>query len=91
MLVRGMTPQVAFSEAVPVRWAHAALRDVVGAPVTRLPPPGPLVSLCAQCQLFSAVALEGCLEGHCPGPADSTHLGSWSLLLWPAETPWRSV
>lgn len=81
-LVPGMTPQVVFYEEVPVRWAHAALRcggcssDLSS---TRRASP---VSLCAQCQLFSAVALEGCLEGRCLGPAVSTHLGSWSLLLW---------
>lgn len=45
---RGDT-QVAFSEEVPVRWAHAALRDVVGAPVTCLPPSGPHLVPSASC------------------------------------------
>lgn len=53
-LVPGLTRQLVFYEEVPVRWAHAALRDVVGAPETCLPPTGPLhLTLCLVPAVFS--------------------------------------
>lgn len=87
-LVPGMTPQVAFSEEVPVRWAHAALRDVVGAPVSRLLPPGPLLShFVPSASCFQLWPWRGVLKDTVRDQQTAHTSGLGPSCCGPAETP----